>query len=84
MQFLASIAEAARQKPTLRKGDRGNSVVDLQTHLNREMNNALGIDGDFGTRTENVLRLYQKSRGLVADGVAGFLTWSHLLAEAFN
>jgi peptidoglycan hydrolase-like protein with peptidoglycan-binding domain len=56
----------------------------LQSHLNREMNNALSVDGSFGTRTENVLRLYQKSRGLEADGVAGFLTWSHLLAEAFN
>ena len=83
-QFLAAIAEAARKKPTLRFKMMGDTVRDLQTHLNREMNNALVVDGDFGRKTHNVLRMYQASRGLKADGIAGFLTWSHLLAEAVS
>ena len=81
-KFLAAIAEAARKKPVLRYKMMGDPVRDLQTHLNREMNNALVVDGNFGRKTHNVLRMYQASRGLEADGIAGFLTWSHLLAEA--
>ena len=83
-KFLAAIAEAARKKPVLRYKMMGETVRDLQTHLNREMNNALVVDGDFGRKTHNVLRMYQASRGLTPDGIAGFLTWSHLLAEAVS
>ena len=83
-EFLAKIAEAARAHRTLRRGMKNRSVAILQMHLNREMNNALVVDGAFGAKTYNVLKMYQKSRGLTPDGIAGFLTWSHLLAEAFK
>lgn len=82
--FLSKIAEAARAKPVLRTGSRGDQVKDLQRHINREMDNALKVDGRFGTRTANVVRMYQASRGLDPDGVVGFHTWARLLAEAFE
>ena len=82
--FLKAIAAAARAKPLLQRGMRSAKVKDLQEHLNRQMKNALVVDGHFGAKTYNVLKMYQASRGLNVDGIAGFLTWSHLLAEYYG
>ncbi len=83
-EFLTNVANAAKAKPTLRRGKKGGHVKTLQDLLNRQMNNALKADGKFGMKTENVLRMYQASRNLASDGIAGYNTWAHLIAEAYS
>jgi peptidoglycan hydrolase-like protein with peptidoglycan-binding domain len=56
---------------TLRRGDTGQRVVDLQSRLR-----ALGfyngsINGSYGSLTESAVIAFQQSRGLTADGIAG-------------
>jgi chitosanase len=56
---------------------RGDDVRGLQTALNRAgFSNT--PDGVFGPATEALLRRFQTSRGLAADGVAGMRTFSAL------
>ena len=55
--------------PTLKKGSKGKWVKELQRKLG-----GLTVDGDFGEKTEKVLKLYQASRKLEVDGVAGPIT----------
>lgn len=82
LKFLRAIDEGAKEKPELRFKMMGDVVCDLQEHLNREMNNALVVDGNFDKQTRYILQSYQHSRGLKPDGVAGYKTWVSLLAEA--
>ncbi len=56
---------------TLRPGSSGDDVANLQTKLAALGFPPGGIDGKFGPATEAALLAFQKSRGLVADGVAG-------------
>ena len=58
--------------PTIRRGDTGPAVADLQR--------ALGVDDDgvFGPMTEKALRDWQAAHGLDVDGVAGPVTWAAL------
>ena len=55
---------------TLRHGDRGQAVLQLQKQLNAQ-GAKLFADGDFGDKTEAAVRAYQRKVGLVADGIAG-------------
>jgi len=55
---------------SLRHGDHGLSVRQLQNQLN-SYGAKLYPDADFGDATENAVRAYQLKVGLVADGVAG-------------
>lgn len=66
-------------RPILRRGSRGDAVVDLQELL-REKGCPLTIDGDFGPATDTVVRQFQANNGLVADGIVGAATWKALLA----
>ena len=56
---------------TLRKGSRGDEVKTLQQNLNTVMNTSLTTDGIFGTNTYDVLKAFQMSHGLAADGIYG-------------
>jgi len=56
---------------TLRMGDRGPDVKQLQLALKGKGFNPGEPDGDFGVATEQALIGFQKSRNLLADGVAG-------------
>jgi hypothetical protein len=60
---------------TLRKGDRGPDVVELQSHLD------LVVDGIFGPDTESAVKEFQRESDLDDDGIVGPLTWSALLAD---
>jgi N-acetylmuramoyl-L-alanine amidase len=62
-------------RPTLRCGDDGQHVLDMQRMIPRFSGE---FDGDFGPTTEDNVRRYQKSRGLDADGVCGQQTWQAL------
>ena len=58
---------------TLKKGSKGDEVKILQKALN-----ITPVDGDFGAKTEAVVKAFQKSKGLVADGIVGTKTWNAL------
>jgi hypothetical protein len=69
-------------RPTLRKGSRGPSVVELQERLNtRGADPPLNTDGIFGKLTKAAVVSYQSQNGLDPDGVVGPLTWGSLTAS---
>lgn len=69
----------------LRQGATGEDVVVLQTMLNRIGQNYPAIprlsqvDGIFGPRTEEAVRVFQSVFGLSVDGVVGRATWYKLV-----
>ncbi len=64
---------------TLRKGSTGTAVRELQKLLNLT-GAGLTVDGDFGTKTLNAVKAFQKENGLTVDGVVGAKTWAKLKA----
>lgn len=64
--------------PTLRRGSSGASVRELQTLLRNQGFDPGPIDGDFGPKTEAAVKAFQRSKGLVQDGIVGILTWTAL------
>lgn len=69
---------------TIRRGSKGQDVIDCQTMLYR-LGYGLGvqgIDGDFGKNTEQAVKSFQSdhkaSDGTVVDGVVGPMTWAAL------
>lgn len=66
--------------PTLRRGAKGPNVTTLQQALAAKgmAFPRFGIDGDFGGETEAAVLFFQRSRGLIADGIAGPQTWAFL------
>ena len=63
---------------TLRRGATGAEVTKLQTRLKERGFDPGSIDGAFGGGTEAAVLAFQRSEGLVADGIAGARTWSAL------
>lgn len=62
-------------KPTLKKGNKGKEVKNLQRFLNwYNPNNKLSVDGVFGKYTDAAVRRFQKAEGLVVDGIVGIKT----------
>lgn len=66
---------------TLRKGDSGDDVRELQESLNTLLYNAGEADGKFGSRTESALKDYQRDHGLKVDGICGPATWASIEEE---
>ncbi|NNG67269.1 LysM peptidoglycan-binding domain-containing protein [Caldanaerobacter subterraneus] len=65
--------------PTLRLGDRGPFVVNLQARLKSLGFDPGPIDGIFGPKTEAAVKAYQQSRGLPPTGIVDETTWNALL-----
>ena len=64
---------------TIKLGDAGDDVKRLQRVFVRAK--VLGpddLDGVFGPKTEQAVKDFQQSDGLVVDGVVGPITWSHI------
>ena len=77
---MSSTAETSGTSPAnvyLRRGDRDNDVRALQRAL-RTAGYDLEIDGVFGRITQECVKSFQGSHGLVRDGIVGPLTWSKL------
>ena len=55
----------------LKKGMKGEDVKELQKLLNIAGGYNLAEDGQFGTKTYNAVRAFQKSMNLTVDGIAG-------------
>ena len=58
--------------PTLRRGNVGPFVRDIQNALH------LDADGFFGPKTEAAIRQFQRENSLVPDGIVGPKTWAAL------
>ena len=74
---------------SLRLGDSGNDVQQIQIRLNRISTNYPGIpkinptDGNFGVDTEAAVRAFQRTFRLTEDGVVGSATW-YRITYLFN
>jgi putative chitinase len=64
--------------PVLRRGSHGSAVERLQLALRQAGFDPGGIDSRFGPATEAALINFQRAHGLLADGIAGPLTWARL------
>ena len=71
-----------KNMPTLRRGNQGDEVADLQMLLDSKYGFDLEIDGNFGKATETSVKEFQKKNGLTADGVVGVKTWKALGVKA--
>lgn len=60
--------------PELKRGSSGKAVKMLQAFLG-----GLTVDGDYGAKTENAVKAYQKANGLSQDGVVGPKTWNKII-----
>lgn len=58
-------------------GSNGDEVKTLQQLLNNSGYN-LAVDGQFGQKTQQAVKDYQKKNGLTVDGIVGNNTWSSL------
>jgi hypothetical protein len=63
--------------PTLKKGMDNQYVKTLQELLNK-YGYKLTPDGDFGVITDGAVKDFQRTRGLVCDGIVGQKTWNKL------
>lgn len=67
--------------PLLKKGSKGTVVELMQQRLGEEFKITVsgGYDGDFGSGTLAAVKIFQKQKGLEADGEVGQNTWKALL-----
>ena len=72
-------------RPTIRKGSKGQDVIECQTMLYKLGYDigVWGIDGDFGSATEKAVKAFQSDHKLTGDGIVGPMTWDALQA-AYN
>ena len=67
--------------PIIKQGDKGFTVVAVQTLLSKHNFSVNYIDGDFGPDTLAKVKAFQKAKGLTADGIVGRDTWVKLLTN---
>lgn len=77
MYFTAEIPQY-KFTLTMRRGSKGNEVKELQKRLSREVGYNLVKDGIFGYKTMTAVVLYQRKKGLMADGIVGAKTRAKL------
>ncbi len=70
-------AMAPPPPPTLKKGSKGAAVEQLQSLLT-QAGYRCAVDGDFGPKTADAVRRFQRAHGLAVDGVVGPKTWAAL------
>ena len=71
-------ANSAKDDDSLRMGDSGSAVKDLQTKLKKLGYYSGTVDSTFGSGTYTAVRAFQKKYNLTADGVAGSETLKKL------
>ena len=89
LTYVGSTLEAPTYKlgeRTLRKGDKGTDVTELQTalvYLNYDLGDygeaQNGVDGEFGSLTEIAVRDLQSKYGLTVDGIFGQKSYKALM-----
>ena len=68
--LVLSIAAPAADARTLREGNRGQDVGDLQRLLNGH-GAQIKVDGIYGEQTEKAVTIFQRDKHLKVDGFAG-------------
>ncbi|MEA4882115.1 MAG: peptidoglycan-binding protein [Clostridia bacterium] len=71
-------AENKAPAQTLRKGDRGEYVCELQEYLSLAGCLKGVSDGVFGPATHSAVVKFQSDHGILADGIVGPMTWAAL------
>jgi N-acetylmuramoyl-L-alanine amidase len=66
-------------------GSAGSVVVDLQSRLGRlGLLMTEGITGTYGPETQGAVAVFQRQRGLRADGVCGRETWAAVVEAGYR
>lgn len=78
MTKMLEIKVTATDRPVLHEGNEGAWIIYLQNTLNDRGYGPLKIDGNFGSSTTKVVKIFQKDMGLDVDGVVGENTWEAL------
>jgi peptidoglycan hydrolase-like protein with peptidoglycan-binding domain len=81
-QVAAPLGALLAAGPALRLGSLGEAVSELQGFLAVRGYRVGVIDGILGRATERAVRVFQRSRGLEADGVVGAATRGAITAYA--
>jgi N-acetyl-anhydromuramyl-L-alanine amidase AmpD len=74
--LIPSAETGGRARPTLRRGDGGQFVTELQQRLGMPDGPAV-----FGPKTEAAVRAFQRERNMVPDGIVGPKTWAAIDAS---
>ena len=80
MEGDVPVPDPGTDRPTLRRGSKGEYVTLLQTkliQLGYDLS-PYGADGSYGAKTEAAVRQFQTDSGLKADGICGKNTWAAL------
>jgi murein L,D-transpeptidase YcbB/YkuD len=72
------IKEEAKTLPVLTKGNKGQAIRRAQRLLDKHGFNCKD-DGDFGAKTEGLVKSFQLSRGIESNGIINQATWEALL-----
>lgn len=67
---------------TLRFGDNGSAVKEMQQALSALGYGTNGIDGKYGNGTRDAVKRFQKANNLTADGIAGAKTLAKLYSSS--
>jgi peptidoglycan hydrolase-like protein with peptidoglycan-binding domain len=65
-------------EPTLKKGDHGEAVKQLQSALKDLGFYSGAVDGQFGSSTEAAVKHFQQDFGINQDGIVGPITWRNI------
>ncbi|KAB8317867.1 peptidoglycan-binding protein [Tolypothrix campylonemoides VB511288] len=78
------VAVNTTNDPILKLGSEGEKVEELQKLLNKRLNRKqdVKVDGVFGPKTEDAVKIIQYQFLLKQDGIVGPLTWKSLRANA--
>ena len=80
---IVTEGEGDQSLPTIRRGDRGETVTTLQTALNDQGYDCGEVDGIYGRKTKAAVEAFQRAHSLKVDGICGRQTWTALgLMEA--
>lgn len=66
-------------KPTIKKGNSGTKVKNLQKFLTWYGEYRLTVDGKFGSKTKAALADFQRKEGIAADGIYGNKSYNKAL-----
>lgn len=58
----------------MKRGAKGNDVSRFQQRL-KDRGWNIAVDGDFGPKTETIVRAFQKEKNLTVDGIIGPQSW---------
>jgi peptidoglycan hydrolase-like protein with peptidoglycan-binding domain len=75
---VAAAATPVENRPALQKGSTGAPVKELQATLKLMGWYSGVVDGVYGEDTATAVAQFQRSTGLIADGVVGPDTWNRL------